>query len=125
MCKNKKIITVGGLVVLLALSFLMFFGLNTSKKTGIEISSFIFVLLTEIIIFSNVFFLTEKKFNNTFTIAGLTSLTFIYSVISLVVNVLLVGMFSVLRTNLIFNFSLLLIYIFIALMVFFFKKEYK
>lgn len=125
MSNNKKIICLSGLLVLLTFSFLIFFGLDTTEKTNIEISSFIFILLTEFLVIGNVFFVTTKKINNTFTVAGISSLTFLYTIISLMFNIFFIDVFSTLRGNLVFNFSILLIYLFISLVIFFFKKEEK
>lgn len=124
MSNNKKIITLVGLVIVLAFSFLIFFGINTESKSGVEISAFIFTLVTELIIFGSVIALTSKKLN-TFLVAGLSSLTVIYSICSLLFNVLLVSVFTTTRSILIFNFSLLLVFAFITTVVFLFKKEQK
>ena len=72
MSSNKKIVSTIGLVIVLAFSFLLFFGINTTEKTGIEVSAFIFILLTEFIIYGCTFALTSKKLN-TFMIAGISS----------------------------------------------------
>ena len=124
MSKNKKYITIIGLIIAILFSFLIFFGIGNAEKTQMQISSFIFVLLTEIIIFANIIILTSKKLN-TFAIAGISSSTIIYAIISLIVNILFVGVFKTIRTNLVFNFGLLLIYVFVVVMVMFFKKEEK
>ena len=124
MSKNKKYITIIGLIIAILFSFLIFFGIGNAEKTQMQISSFIFVLLTEIIIFVNIIILTSKKLN-TFAIAGISSSTIIYAIISLIVNILFVGVFKTIRTNLVFNFGLLLIYVFVVVMVMLFKKEEK
>lgn len=124
MSKNKKYITTIGLIIAILLSFLIFFGIGNAEKTQMQISSFIFVLLTEVIIFANIIILTSQKLN-TFAIAGISSSTFLYSIISLIVNTVFVGIFKTIRTNLVFNFGLLLIYVFILVMVMLFKKEEK
>jgi uncharacterized membrane protein YhaH (DUF805 family) len=124
MSKNKKYITIIGLIIAILFSFLIFFGIGNAEKTQMQISSFIFVLLTEIIIFANIIILTSKKLN-TFAIAGISSSTIIYAIISLIVNILFVGVFKTIRTNLVFNFGLLLIYVFVVVMVMLFKKEEK
>ena len=124
MSKNKKYITIIGLIIAILFSFLIFFGIGNAEKTQMQISSFIFVLLTEIIIFANIIILTSKKLN-TFAIAGISSSTIIYAIISLIVNILFVGVFKTIRTNLVFNFGLLLIYVFVIVMVMLFKKEEK
>ena len=124
MSNNKKIIATIGLVIVLAFSFLLFFGISTSPKTSIDISAFIFILVTEFIIYGCIFALTSQK-RNLFMISGLSSLTFLYSVCSLLFNVLLKGIFNSLRGILIFNFSILLIYAFVIVLLFLFKKENK
>ena len=124
MSKNKKYITIIGLIIAILFSFLIFFGIGNAEKTQMQISSFIFVLLTEIIIFANIIILTSKKLN-TFAIAGISSSTIIYAIISLIVNILFVGVFKTIRTNLVFNFGLLLIYVFVVVMVMLFKMEEK
>ena len=124
MSKNKKYITIIGLIIAILFRFLIFFGIGNAEKTQMQISSFIFVLLTEIIIFANIIILTSKKLN-TFAIAGISSSTIIYAIISLIVNILFVGVFKTIRTNLVFNFGLLLIYVFVVVMVMLFKKEEK
>ena len=124
MSKNKKYITIIGLIIAILFSFLIFFGIGNAEKTQMQISSFIFVLLTEIIIFANIIILTSKKLN-TFAIAGISSSTIIYAIISLIVNILFVGVFKTIRTNLVFNFGLLLLYVFVVVMVMLFKKEEK
>ena len=63
MSKNKKYITIIGLIIAILFSFLIFFGIGNAEKTQMQISSFIFVLLTEIIIFANIIILTSKKLN--------------------------------------------------------------
>ncbi len=122
MSKNKKIISIIGLVIVLAFSFLIFLGVNPIKKTGVEISAFIFVLITELILYGCAFALASKK-QNTFMTAGLSSITFLYTICSLLFNILFVGIFKSVRSILIFNFSILCIYAFVIVLLFLFKKE--
>ena len=124
MSEKKKIITTVGLAILLAFSFLMFFGIDTDKKTGIEISAFIFTLVDEIILFGTILFLGNKKLN-TFAISGIVSSIFIYLLVSLIFNVVLNSVFSTVRGILVFNFGVLLLYLLIVTIVFLFKKESK
>lgn len=122
MSRNKKLLTFIGLIILLLLTFLLFFGMGDTEKNGIQISSFIFILVNELILFGNIFLLTNKKLN-TFSVAGISSLTFIYIVCSLLFNILFISLFKTVRAILVFNFSILLIYIFIYVMILWFKKE--
>lgn len=122
--KNKKnIILCIALLIVIAFSMLLFFGIGELEKTGIQISALIFIVLTEVIVFGNAMIYTSSKKLNTFLIAGLGSTTFLYAMISLLFNVLLRDVFATLRGILIFNFSLLLIYLFISSIIIFFKKE--
>lgn len=122
--KNKKnVILCISLLIVIAFSMLLFFGIGELEKTGIQISAFIFIILTEVIVFANAMIYTSSKKLNTFLIAGLGSTTFLYATASLLFNVLLRGVFATLRGILIFNFSLLLIYLFISSIIILFKKE--
>ena len=124
MSDKKKIISTLGLVIVLAFSFLMCFGISTAEKTSVEISAFIFILITEFIVYGCTFLLTSKKLN-TFMIAGISSITFLYAICSALFNILLIGIFNSIRGILIFNFSILLIYAFIIVLLFLFKREEK
>lgn len=122
--KNKKnVILCISLLIVIAFSMLLFFGIGELEKTGIQISAFIFIILTEVIVFANAMIYTSSKKLNTFLIAGLGSTTFLYTIASLLFNVLLRGVFATLKGILIFNFSLLLIYLFISFIIILFKKE--
>lgn len=122
MKKNKNIIINILLIIVIALSMLLFFGIGNTTKSGIQISSFVFIIVTELIIYFNVRIILNKKLN-TFTIAGLSSSTFIYSICSIVFNIILISIFQTLKNILVFNFSILLIYAFIVAIIMLFKKE--
>ena len=122
MKKNKNIILSISLLIAIALSTLLFFGIGDSSKNEIEISSVLFIILMELIIFFNTFIILNKNLN-TFTVAGLSSSTFLYSICSLIFNILLISIFSTVKNILVFNFSILLLYLFIDSMIILFKKE--
>ena len=122
MKKNKNIILNVSLLIIIAFSMLLFFGTGSYTKSEIEISSFIFVVITELIIYFNAIIILNKKLN-TFTIAGLSSSTFLYTICSIVFNILLISIFQTLKNILVFNFSILLIYLFIISIIILFKKE--
>ena len=113
MKKNKNIIINILLIIVIALSMLLFFGIGNTTKSGIQISSFVFIIVTELIIYFNVLIILNKKLN-TFTIAGLSSSTFIYSICSIVFNIILISIFQTVKNILVFNFSILLVYAFIV-----------
>ena len=122
MKKNKNIIINILLIIVIALSMLLFFGIGNTTKSGIQRSSFVFIIVTELIIYFNVRIILNKKLN-TFTIAGLSSSTFIYSICSIVFNIILISIFQTVKNILVFNFSILLIYAFIVAIIMLFKKE--
>ena len=121
MKNNKNIIICLSLFIVVAFSMLLFFCTGESIKNGIEISAFTFVFITELLAFINVMFIVNKKLN-TFVIAGLSSTSFLYTVCSILFNVLLLGLFSTIKSILVFNFSILFIYLFLNMMIFLFKK---
>ena len=121
--KNKKnIIILVALLIAILLSTVLFIGIGNMPKTSIQISAFIFVVLTEILLFTNIYIITNKKLN-TFTIAGLSSTIFLYTSCSLIFNVLAISIFGTLKNILVFNISILLIYLLINTIIILFKKE--
>ena len=122
MKKNKNIIINILLIIVIALSMLLFFGIGNTTKSGIQISSFVFIIVTELIIYFNVLIILNKKLN-TFTIAGLSSSSFIYSICSIVFNIILISIFQTVKNILVFNFSILLVYAFIVAIIMLLKKE--
>ena len=122
MKESKNIILCIALLIIISLSMILFFGMGTTEKTGIQISSFVFIMVTELAVFVNVILMLNRKLN-TFAIAGLSSTTFLYAVCSILFNVLLKGIFTTVRGILVFNFSLLLVYLFIDTIIILFKKE--
>ena len=122
MKKNKNIIINILLIIVIALSMLLFFGIGNTTKSGIQISSFVFIIVTELIIYFNVLIILNKKLN-TFTIAGLSSSTFIYSICSILFNIILFSIFQTVNNILLFNFSILLVYAFIVAIIMLLKKE--
>lgn len=122
MKEKKNIILCIALLMVIALSMILFFGIGESEKTGVQISSFVFIMIIELIVFANTMLMINKRLN-TFAIAGLSSTTFLYVVCSLLFNVLLKGIFTTVRGILVLNFSLLLVYLFIDTIIILFKKE--
>lgn len=121
MNKNKKIMLSFGLLIIIALSCVLFFGVGDASKNIIQILSFIFVIIDELVTYSVILWLTSNK-NNAFSIAGISSATCIFLVISIIANVLIS---KTLRGILVFNFSILLIYIFIITLIKLADKEEK
>lgn len=122
MKKRKDIILSIALLIIILLSFVLFFGIGNVEKNEIQISSFVFVIVTELIVYTNALLIVNKKLN-TFLIAGLCGTTFLYTICSFLFNALLNGVFSTIRGILVFNFSLLLLYLIICTIIILFKKE--
>ena len=89
---KKNIILCLSLVILLIFTLLLFFGIGDASKNGIQICSIIFILITELLVFGNVFLFRFKKVD-TFLVAGLSSTSFLYVICSLIFNVFLLKVF--------------------------------
>ena len=110
------------LIILISLSFLLFFGINGDKKTEIQLATFAFIIFDELLLFGNIILFLNKKMN-TFLIAGLSSTTFLYLISSLLINIIFKSIFTSLREVLVFNFSLILIYLLINSTILIFKRD--
>lgn len=122
MNNKKNIILSFAFVLILALSLLIFLGNGEYPKSSISICSFIFIVITEIIVFANALLLTNNKNCNTFMKAGFSSSVCIYTIASLFINILFTFIIKTLRTCLVTNFSLLIIYLFVDTIIILFKK---
>lgn len=122
MSKNKKLLLTLALVVAIGFSFLLFFGIGNAQKTSIQVWGFVFVIISEIIVYGAILGVTSRN-SNTFSKAGILSLTSIYLILSLIVNVLLKSSFTTQKSILVCNFSILLGYAFVTIIIIFFKKE--
>ena len=122
MSKNKKIILTISLTIMIALSFLLFLGIGKVEKTNEQILRFTFIIVNEILIYGTILWSTRKKCN-AFTNAGIISAMVIYTIISLLFNLIFISVFTTVKNILVFNFSILLVFAFIATIVIFAKKE--
>lgn len=121
--KNKKNIILSiALIIVIAFSFVIFYGVGDSPKTEIQTISFVFIIITELVVFANSLLITNKKMNM-FAIAGLSTTTFLYAVVSIIINILAMGLFTTIKSIVVFNISIILIYLFIDTMIILFKKE--
>ncbi len=118
MSKKKIYILTIALILLIALSTLIFLGIGSHKN--IQIVSFIFIILTEIIIYGNVLLLFSNKLN-TFAKAGFSSTLILYIISIILINIIFNSLFSI-KSILITNFSLLLIYLLVDTFILFFKE---
>lgn len=122
MSRNKKTLLTLAFVVAIGFSFLLFFGTGNTEKTSIQIGGFVFIIISELIVYGSILGVTSKN-SNTFSKAGILSATSIYLIISLIINILLKASFTTLKSILVCNFSILLGYAFVAIIITFFKKE--
>lgn len=122
MNKNKKRILTISLLIIIILSFVLFLGIGDNSKTLIQIISFVFIIIDEIIVYSTVLLLTERR-QKAFSIAGIYSITSIYIVSSLIINVILKNIIFNLKTLLITNLAVLLTYLFITTLILLSKEE--
>ncbi len=121
MNKNKKIIFTFSLIIVIMLSFLLFFGVGSTQKTAIQGTSFAFIILDEILVYSMILILTETK-QKAFAVAGLSTITCIYIGISFIVNLFIKNILTM-KSLLITNFSFLLIYLFVDTMILLAKED--
>lgn len=121
MKKKKNLILVSLLILLLCISFLVFFGLFNDKKSSIDNIAFIFTIFTEFLIFINLVILLNKK-TDTFLVSGTCSTMFLYIVCSIILNGLLKGLFTSSRSLIVVNIILILVYLFINFVILLFKK---
>lgn len=121
MSRNKKVLLTAALVIMITLSFLLFFGIGKVEKTEEQILRFVFIILDEVIVYGIILWATREKCN-AFSNAGVISTTVIYTMISLIFNLLLTGIIKTVKNILIFNFSILLLFAFIVTIVILLKK---
>lgn len=121
--KGKKLlIYIGFALLMIILSFWIYYGFSEGKKTEIQNVGFSFIILAESVFFTMIYFSTNEK-NGTFLKAGIISSSLIYMIITLVLNVFLKGMFEKTRILFTINIVMLLLYIGVILLTFLVKKE--
>ncbi len=108
------------LIIIISITFLLFFGLNENSKTDVEIISFCFIILTEIVVYIS--FILPNLFNtkklNKYDIisAGL-----LYAAISITINLPL--KIAEARPLIIYNVIAILIYFLIFIISILIKKK--
>ena len=122
MSRNKKVILTVALLIIIALSFLLFFGIGEVEKTQEQIVRFVFIIIDEVIVYGAILWATRKKCS-AFSNIGVIGTTSIYTIISLIFNLLFIEIFKTVKNILVFNFSILLLFAFILTIVILLKKE--
>lgn len=121
--KGKKLyIYICFTVLIILLSFVIYYGFSEVEKTNMQNISFSFIILAEVIFFSMIYFSTNEK-NSIFQNAGLISSSSIYIIITLIVNIFLKVIFPTTRILCTVNIIMLLIYIGIIMLIFLVKEE--
>lgn len=119
---NKlKIYTVFS-VLIVVLSFVIYYGFSNAEKTSIQNTAFIFTIISEVIFFTIIYLITRPK-ETTFSRAGISIISVIYFIISLILNVLMKNAFETVRALITTNVIILILYIAIILIIYLFKKE--
>lgn len=121
--KGKKLIIYTCFSVLIVLlSFVIYYGFSDVEKTEIQNTAFAFTVIAEVIFFGMTYVLTREEVN-AFTRAGIGSISVIYLLVSLILNILIKAVFQTVRTLIVTNVIVLIIYIAIILTIYLFKKE--
>ena len=122
MKNNRNIILLIALLLVITFSTLLFFGMGSNEKSSIQICSFVFIIISEIITFGMALILMSTK-TNTFLKAGFSSATVLYLVSAILINTIFLNLFATFKGILLTNFCLLIAYLFIDVIILFFKKE--
>lgn len=121
--KGKKLIIYTSISVLIILvSFVMYFGFSDAEKTNIQNIGFTFTIITEVVFFGTIYLITRNS-ENTFSRAGIASISVIYLIISLILNIFAKTAFETERALITTNIIILILYLAIALITQLFKKE--
>ena len=121
--KGKKLIIYTSIsVLIILLSFVMYFGFSDAEKTNIQNIGFIFTIITEVVFFGTIYLITRNS-ENTFSRAGIASISVIYLIISLILNIFAKTAFETERALITINIIILIVYLAIALITQLFKKE--
>lgn len=121
--KGKKLIiytSISALIILL--SFVMYFGFSDAEKTNIQNIGFTFTIITEVVFFGTIYLITRNS-ENTFSRAGIASISVIYLIISLILNIFAITAFETERALITTNIIILILYLAIVLITQLFKKE--
>lgn len=123
--KGKKLGIYSAIAVLvILLSFVINYGFSDIEKTSIQNTAFVFTIVAETLFFVAIYFITREG-QNTFSRAGIASLSVIYIIVALLLNTVMQGQFNQVRSLVTTNIMVLMIYLVIALVVYLAKKEDK
>jgi len=121
--KGKKlVIYICFSILIILLSFVIYYGFSDVEKTNIQNVAFIFTIISEVLFFSMIYGVTRKE-ANTFIKAGISSVSIIYLIISLILNILIKIGIETVRVLVVSNIILLILYIAMVAAIYLFKKE--
>lgn len=109
-------------LLVILLSFVIYYGFSDVAKTAIQNVSFAFIIITEIIFFGVIYFVCKQK-NRLFLKSGVISVSSIYLLVNLILNIFLKTIFSKVRILIVINVILLIFYIGIILLINLAEKE--
>lgn len=113
---NKKTLGLGLMfLIVVAFSFLMYYGFSSADKTDIQNCRFIFIIVSECLMFG-VMFLSTTGMVQPSSAVGLNFLAGGYFTLSLVINFLLGFIFGTVRSLIVVNVAVILIFLFILAM---------
>ena len=119
---NKIKIYTAFSILIVVLSFVIYYGFSDTEKTAIQNTAFIFTIISEILFFTIIYLVTRQK-ENTFSRAGISIISVIYFIVSLILNVIMKTTFETVRALVTTNLIILILYIAIILIIYLFKKE--
>ncbi len=121
--KGKKLaIYICFSLLIIALSFVIYYGFSDVQKTYIQNVGFSSIIISEIIFFTMIYVVTREN-NNIFVKSGVISVSGIYILTMLLLNTVLKAMFATARILITTNIILLILYVGIILLIYLAKKE--
>ena len=118
--ESNNLLKTIALIIIIAITCLIFFGLNENSKTDVEIISFVFIIFTEVIVYFSFMLpniLNTKKLNN----YDIISAGLLYALISLTIN--FAAKITEIRPLIVYNIIALLIYFLIFIIAILIKKK--
>ena len=102
--ENSRIVPTIVFLLILAISLLLFFGLDTEPKSSYELISFSFIVFTELVIYASVIVPSFIDYDR----ADVVSAGLLYAIMSFVINVLFI--FETIRELFVYNACAVLVY---------------
>lgn len=121
--KGKKLtIYIGFAILMVVLSFVIYFGFSNVEKTTLQNIAFSFTIISELVFFIMIYLATREN-NNTFSKSGIISASVIYILLGVILNIFAQSIFSTVRMLVTSNVILLILYVGTILLIYLAKKE--